>query len=129
MQDVHGDAVSPPCCPPHPAAWLRSHSAVWLSRQHVTYRAPRARPAPTATAIATLADVLNAAGLALSALWSADGHRADPLGAPAGRRHTRLRHLMSPSRPRNDGHLHQRGQTRVRTRVSRTQKPAPARAS
>jgi hypothetical protein len=48
------------------------------------------------TAIATLADVLNAAGLTLSALWSADGHRADPLGAPVGRRHTRLRHLMRP---------------------------------
>ena len=35
------------------------------------------------------------AGLALSAMRSADGHRPDPLGAPAGHRHPRLRHLMS----------------------------------
>ena len=54
--DRHG--VSPALRAAHPAAWLCPHSAVWLSRQHVSDRAPRARAAPPPTALATPRDVL-----------------------------------------------------------------------
>ena len=93
--DAHRDGVSPALRPARTATWLRPYSPVWLSRQRLSHRASRARSAPPPTGSATRGDLLDTAGLALSAMWSADGHRPDPLRAPADHRHPRLRHLMS----------------------------------
>ena len=117
--DAHRDGVSPPVRATRPAAGLRPHSAVWLSRQHVSHRASRARSAPPPTTRATLDDVFDTARMALSALRSADGPRPDHLQAPADRRHTRLRHLMSLQPRHRDRRLRQRGRSRVSRSVPR----------
>ena len=49
--DAHRDGVSPALRAARAAARLRPHSAVWLSRQRLSHRAPRARPALTPTAL------------------------------------------------------------------------------
>ena len=123
--DAHRDGVSPALGPARAPTWFRPHSAVWISRQPVSHRAPRGRPARHLTVIATRGAVLDTARLALSAMRSADGHRPDPLGAPAGHCHTRLRHLMTRRR-RPDRHLRRRGGPRVRCGVPRSRvRPRP----
>ena len=58
--------------------------------------------------------------LALSAVWRAHGHRPHPLGAPAGHRHPRLRHLVSAHRRRPDRRLRRRGRPRAGVGVRRS---------
>ena len=119
LDDAYGDGVSPPLRATRPATRLRPHSAMWLSREHVPHRASRARSTPPPTRSAATADVLDNARLALPAMWSADGHRADPLSGPAGHGHLRPRHLMSAQRQRPDRRLRQRDRSRVRQGMPR----------
>ncbi len=79
---------------------------------------PRASPPPETSS--------TRAGLALSAMRSDDDHRPDPLGAPAGRCHTRLRHLMSAHRRRPTRRLRQRGGPRARCGVPRSRRARPS---
>jgi hypothetical protein len=92
---------------------------VGSARQRLPHRAPRARSTPTPTGNATSATILDTTGLALPAMWSTDGHRPDPLQAPAHHRHTRLRHLMNVQQRHSDRRRRQRGRSRVTNSVPR----------
>jgi hypothetical protein len=63
--------------------------------------------------------------MGLSTMRCRDDRRDHPLGAPTRHRSLRLRHLVTARRSSNDWRPHRRGDPRVRSRVSRTQKPAP----
>jgi hypothetical protein len=121
--DTQRHGVSSALRAAHPAAWLCPHSAVWLSRPHVSHCTSRGRSAPPPTARTITADLLGTDGLALSAMRSDDGHRPDPIGAPARHHDTSLRHLMSAERHRADRRLRQRDGPRGRCGVPRSVVP------
>ena len=99
------DGVSAPLRPAHPAARLRPHPAVGLSREHLSDgpRGPRAHLARRTvdrrrrplTRPRRRPPTARPRDVGLSALRRRDDRRPDPLGAPPGDGHARLRHLMT----------------------------------
>ena len=126
--DPHRDGVSPTLCAARPPAGFCAHSAVWLSRQWLSYRAPGARPhaARPAVGARTIARHRGRArcNVVLPSVRHAHDRRAHPHELSARGGLSALRYVMI-ARPHTDHRRHARTcYPRHAPRVSQPIQPA-----